>query len=69
MENATEAIIMAPFFVCIEFLFIMGFRPLLKRRVQERIRGSLNTRKLRIERRLLAHDAQSGSFADRQRAD
>jgi uncharacterized membrane protein YGL010W len=51
VDNVGQAVLLAPLFVFMEFLFLMGYRPALQKRVHEKIKVAMSTQKLRKEKR------------------
>lgn len=51
VDNLTQAFLLAPLFVFMEFLFVLGYRPALQKRIHEKIKAAISTYKLRKERR------------------
>lgn len=51
LNDALQAFLLAPLFVFMELLFLVGYRPALYRRTRERIRTNIHTQKLSKEHR------------------
>ena len=59
LENMMQAFLLAPLFVFMEFLFVLGYRPALQKRIHEKIKAAISTYKLRKERRISAEHVTS----------
>lgn len=54
-----QAFLLAPLFVFMELLFILGYRPALQKRIHEKVKSAINTWKLRCERRMSISDVSN----------
>jgi uncharacterized membrane protein YGL010W len=61
MDNVLQAFLLAPLFVFIELLFVLGYRPALQKRIHEKVKAAISTWKLRCERRMPPDHHSSGS--------
>ena len=48
-DNILQAFLLAPLFVFMELLFLIGYRPALQKRTRERIKANIHTWKLSKE--------------------
>lgn len=62
LDNLAQALLLAPLFVFMEFLFVLGYRPALQKRIHEKIKAAISTHKLRKERRASTEGHASGSL-------
>lgn len=51
MDNLFQAACVAPLFVFMELLFVLGYRPALQKRVYEKVKNAIMTWKLRKDRK------------------
>lgn len=51
-ENFVQSIIIAPFFVFVEMLFVIGYRPALQKRIVEKTKNAMACWRLSRERRI-----------------
>lgn len=52
LDNFMQAFLLAPLFVFMELLFVLGYRPALQKRTHEKIKAAISTWKLSRERRI-----------------
>jgi uncharacterized membrane protein YGL010W len=56
VDSLLQALLLAPLFVFMELLFLIGYRPALCRRLRERTKGNVNAWKLSNEQRKQSKD-------------
>lgn len=69
LDNTLQALLLAPLFVFMELLFVLGYRPALQKRIHEKVKAAISTWKLRCERRSVSADVQSSGNVERAKDD
>lgn len=67
-DSVLQAVLLAPLFVFMEFLFVLGYRPALQKRIHEKVKAAISTWRLRRERRTVANDS-NGNFGQEKNRD
>lgn len=58
-DNVLQAFLLAPLFVFMELLFVLGYRPALQKRIHDKVKAAISTWKFRKDRRVTS-DHPSG---------
>ena len=53
LDSFAQSLVMAPFFVFIELLFLLGYKPAMQKRLNDKIKTAIGTWKLSKERRTI----------------